>query len=75
MTKTTINQQTAKKYFTESVYKTLRKQLVENGNQAYEDMFELKDGQILATLPPDFFNLYNIPENTKIAISFTVKRS
>lgn len=71
--KTKINQQTAKKYFAESVFKALQKQLVDNNNGEYTGMFEMKDGQIYAQLPLNFFNQYEIPE-TKIAISFTVKR-
>lgn len=73
-TKEAITQQAAKKKVIESVYKSLVKQLADNGHAGRETMFTMQDNSIFIDLPADFFQLYTFPEGTRIEMKFTVKR-
>lgn len=69
-----ITRQKAKIMFMESVYKSLCKQLADNGHTGRQDIFKLDNNKITVDLPNDFFNLYEAPENTKFTLTITANR-
>jgi hypothetical protein len=49
--------------------------LKDMGNEQYSDCFKIEGSSIICNLPPNYFNLYDIPENTKIEMKFITKKS
>lgn len=73
--KKTISSQAAKKEFVNSIHKWLLRSLDANGNGKYKDIFQIEGSSIICSLPSNYFNLYEIPENTKIEMKFILKKS
>ena len=75
MIKKVVSHQTAKKEFVNSIHKWLLRALEANGNGKYKDIFHIEGSSIICDLPVNYFNLFDIPENTKIEMKFIVKKS
>lgn len=69
-----LNANETKKEFVQSVYLALQKILKDNGNEAYLNMLRIEGSSIMFDLPPEYFNVYSIPENTRIEMKFISKR-
>ena len=74
MDKQKLNVQATKKEFVKSIFKFLQETLKRNGNEAYSDMFTITDSSIMCKLPPEYFDTFEIPENTLIEMKFISKK-
>lgn len=60
--------------FIKSIYNWLMRTLEEHGNEEYKDCFQIEGSSIMCSLPDNYFNIYNIPHNTKIEMKFISKK-
>ena len=75
MNKEKLGPAATKAEFVKSIHRGLLKILKDMGNEQYSDCFKIEGSSIICNLPPNYFDLYDIPENTKIEIKFITKKS
>lgn len=69
-----LNATTTKSEFVQSIHKWLIQTLKRNGHEEYSDCFTIEGSSIICDLPANFFNAYEIPENTRIEMKFVTKK-
>lgn len=74
MAKEMLSTQATKKKFIESVYGGLLQILKNNGKEQYSNMFSIEGSSIMCDLPSNYFNIYDIPEGTRIEMKFVAKK-
>lgn len=75
MSKEMLSAQATKNEFVKSIHHWLDLTFQRNGTPEYIKNFNIEGSSIMCELPPNFFNLYDIPANTKIEMKFIVKKS
>lgn len=75
MDKEKLGPNATKAQFVKSIHRGLLKLLKDMGNEKYADCFKIEGSSIICNLPSNYFNLYDIPENTKIEMKFITKKS
>lgn len=75
MEKEKLNATATKTEFIKSIHNWLMITLRKNGKEEYSDCFTIEGSSIICCLPPNYFNLYDIPANTKIEMKFVTKKS
>ena len=75
MEKKELNAQGTKVEFIKSIHKWLMRTLKENGSEQFCDCFTIEGTSIMCQLPPEYFNEFSIPANTKIEMKFISKKS
>lgn len=74
MEKKVLSAQATKAEFISSIYKWLMTTLEANEKEEYKECFTIEGSSIMCSLPDNYFNLYSIPENTRIEMKFVSKR-
>lgn len=74
MKKTSLSANKTKIEFVKSIYRWLMNTLSQNEKSEYKECFTLEGASIMCKLPPDYFDLYEIPANTIIEIKFITKK-
>ena len=75
MSKEMLSAQAAKNEFVKSIHHWLMNTLKQNGKEQYKDCFTIEGSSIMCQLPQDYFNLFDIPANTKIEMKFIAKKN
>ena len=75
MEKKDLTAQATKTEFINSIHNWLMNTLKHNDREEYCDCFTIEGSSIMCQLPADYFNLYNIPANTKIEMKFISKKN
>lgn len=73
--KEVLNSTKAKAEFIQSIHHWLMLTLERNGKEEYKDCFTIEGSSIMCQLPEDYFNMFDIPANTKIEMKFISKKS
>lgn len=74
MEKKQLTAQGTKAEFINSIYNWLMKTLEQNDKSEYKKCFTIEGSSIMCALPDEYFNLFSIPENTRIEMKFITKR-
>ena len=74
MEKEKLSTQATKAEFVKSIHNWLMKTLETNGKAEYKDCFTIQGSSIMCNLPSNYFNLYEIPEGTRIEMKFIAKK-
>ena len=74
MGKKELSTNAAKAEFVKSIHHWLMLTLEQNNKPEYKKCFTIEGSSIMCKLPQDYFNLYNIPANTKIEMKFISKK-
>ena len=69
-----LSAQGAKTEFINDIYSFMMKVLDDKGKSQYKECFVRDGSSIMCNLPADYFNFFNIPENTRIEIKFIAKK-
>lgn len=75
MGKKELSAQSAKNEFVKSIHYWLMKTLEKNGKEEYSNCFTIEGSSIMCQLPPNYFDMYDIPVNTKIEMKFISKKN
>lgn len=75
MSKEMLSAQATKNEFVKSIHHWLMNTLEKNGKEQYKNCFTIEGSSIMCQLPQDYFNLFDIPANTKIEMKFISKKS
>lgn len=75
MDKKELSTNAAKAEFVKSIHHWLMLTLEQNNTPEYKKCFTIEGSSIMCKLPENFFNLYNIPADTKIEMKFISKKS
>lgn len=75
MNKEILNAQATKSEFIKSIHGWLMRTLESLGREEYQKCFTIEGSSIMCQLPQNYFDLYDIPANTKIEMKFVAKKS
>ena len=75
MGKKELSAQGAKNEFVKSIHHWLMNTLKQNGKEEYQNCFTIEGSSIMCQLPQNYFDLYDIPANTKIEMKFVSKKT
>ena len=64
-----------KSEFIQSIYNWLMLTLEKNGKEEYKNCFTIEGSSIMCNLPTNYFNMVDIPANTKIEMKFISKKN
>lgn len=70
-----LSAQATKNEFVKSIHHWLMNTLEKNSKEQYKNCFTIEGSSIMCQLPQDYFNLFDIPANTKIEMKFISKKS
>ena len=73
--KKALNATQTKAEFVKSIHNWLMRTLEQNNKAEYKNCFTIEGSSIMCELPTDYFNLFDIPANTKIEMKFISKKS
>lgn len=75
MKKEMLSSQATKNEFVKSIHNWLMNTLRQNNKEEYSDCFKIEGSSIMCYLPTNYFNMYDIPADTKIEMKFISKKS
>lgn len=75
MAKEMLTARATKDEFIKSIHHWLMRTLEQNNKEQYKDCFTIEGSSIMCQLPQDYFNMFDIPANTKIEMKFISKKS
>ena len=64
-----------KSEFIQSIHTWLMRTLEQNDKSEYKNCFTIEGSSIMCNLPVNYFNNFDIPEDTKIEMKFISKKS
>ena len=70
-----LSARATKDEFIKSIHTWLMRTLEQNDKSEFKDCFTIEGSSIMCNLPENYFNLYDIPANTKIEMKFISKKS
>ena len=73
--KETLNANKTKAEFIKSIHYWLMRTLEQNNKSEFKNCFTIEGSSIMCELPSNYFNLFDIPENTKIEMKFISKKT
>ena len=73
--KETLNANKTKAEFIKSIHHWLMRTLEQNNKSEFKNCFTIEGSSIMCELPSNYFNLFDIPENTKIEMKFISKKT
>ena len=75
MSKKELSTNATKAEFVKSIHHWLMNTLKQNGKEEYSECFTIEGSSIMCKLPQNYFNMYDIPADTKIEMKFISKKS